>query len=59
MTAMTDGLPEDIRPLAVQGQCDKRWGEAGEVAAVIAFLLSDESSFVTGACYVVDGGDLC
>ncbi|OAL44659.1 NAD(P)-binding protein [Pyrenochaeta sp. DS3sAY3a] len=27
-----------------------------EIANVLAFLLSDESSFVTGACWTVDGG---
>lgn len=27
-----------------------------ELAAVIAFLASDEASFVNGAAYVVDGG---
>lgn len=33
-----------------------RWGEAEDVAGVIAFLASDASSFVTGAELVVDGG---
>lgn len=27
-----------------------------EVANVVAFLLSDESKFVTGTCYEVSGG---
>jgi NAD(P)-dependent dehydrogenase (short-subunit alcohol dehydrogenase family) len=33
-----------------------RLGTAEEVANVIAFLASDEASFVTGAEFVVDGG---
>lgn len=34
----------------------KRLGTAEEVAAVACFLLSDESSFVTGSEYIADGG---
>jgi NAD(P)-dependent dehydrogenase (short-subunit alcohol dehydrogenase family) len=33
-----------------------RYGEASEVAAAIAFLASDQSSFSTGAVLTVDGG---
>ena len=34
-----------------------RMGTPDEVARLIAFLLSDESTYTTGACYTVDGGN--
>ncbi|KAF2245902.1 NAD(P)-binding protein [Trematosphaeria pertusa] len=36
-----------------------RMADAEEIARVNAFLLSGESSFVTGAVYVADGGQVC
>jgi NAD(P)-dependent dehydrogenase (short-subunit alcohol dehydrogenase family) len=48
-------------PRAQQAQMESfsvfnRMGRASEIASVVAFLLSDESSFVTGASIPVEGG---
>jgi len=45
---------EPLRPCA--GTFLGRKGSPDEFAAVIAFLASDEASFITGADYLVDGG---
>jgi NAD(P)-dependent dehydrogenase (short-subunit alcohol dehydrogenase family) len=34
-----------------------RLGRPEEVAALFAFLASDEASFITGHCYIIDGGE--
>ncbi len=34
-----------------------RHGKPEEVAALFAFLASDDASFITGHCYVIDGGE--
>ena len=47
---------EDQEPEPSEGIPVGRAGEAGEVAAVVAFLAGPRSSYVTGASYVVDGG---
>ncbi len=55
MTARIKGAPalHDRLRRAVPLQ---RWGQPAEIAAVIAFLVSTEASFVNGAVIPVDGG---
>lgn len=35
-----------------------RWGRPEEVAAAVAFLASDQASYITGACLDINGGSL-
>ncbi|CAK7204836.1 putative secondary metabolism biosynthetic enzyme [Sporothrix eucalyptigena] len=59
-TPMTQGMEKrsGIR-VPTSSQAIDRQADPLEVANVIAFLASDESTFVTGSTYNVDGGHLC
>ncbi|CAN5346849.1 SDR family oxidoreductase [soil metagenome] len=48
--------PETLRAAWGAMHALGRFGEPEEVAAAIAFLASDDASFITGACLPVDGG---
>ena len=56
----TDMNPADgkLAHTAVQYLALKRYGKVEEVAELVLFLASREASFITGACYTVDGGFL-
>ena len=57
-TPMTGQTDEDPHETARPGVPLGRPGDAREIAAVVAFLASPESSYVTGASWAVDGGML-
>ena len=57
-TAMTSGLPEDLKQGALQAIPLGRMGTPEEVASSVAFLASDEASYITGHVLSVNGGML-
>jgi NAD(P)-dependent dehydrogenase (short-subunit alcohol dehydrogenase family) len=54
------GLPEGSDPVEAMSRviAAGRVGTVDEVAAMVAFLLSDDSSFCYGSEFVLDGGYL-
>jgi NAD(P)-dependent dehydrogenase (short-subunit alcohol dehydrogenase family) len=57
-TALFQRFPDEFRAGAQGFIPQGRLGAAEEVAALTAFLLSDESPFITGAAFAVDGGEM-
>jgi 3-oxoacyl-[acyl-carrier protein] reductase len=57
-TAMTDALGEEFKQTGVKQIPLGRLGSPGDVASAVAFLASDEASYITGHVLNVNGGML-
>jgi 3-oxoacyl-[acyl-carrier protein] reductase len=55
-TDLTASLPEDLVGLAIERTPLGRMGTPENMAAAVAFLASDDASFITGQVLAVDGG---
>jgi 3-oxoacyl-[acyl-carrier protein] reductase len=56
-TAERIGVPfEDFQKMGAESTALQRVGEPDDIAAVIAFLCSEDASYVTGQIVYVDGG---
>jgi 3-oxoacyl-[acyl-carrier protein] reductase len=55
-TDLTDPLPQQVKDDLLKQVPLGRFGTVDDVANAIAFLVSDEASYITGQVLVVDGG---
>jgi len=55
-SVLTQQVPADIKEKFIQRVPLKRMGQPEEIANLIAFLVSDQASYITGQCIQIDGG---
>lgn len=55
-TAMTAVLSDEVKEQMKNATALKRFGQAEDIANLVAFLVSDEASYITGQVITIDGG---
>ena len=55
-TEMTQTIPEKIQEQMLKNIPLKRFGKSEDIANMVLFLASDESDYITGQVFTVDGG---
>ena len=55
-TELTGSLPENVKDQIRAQVPNGRFGEPGEIASAVAFLVSEDAGYVTGQTLAVDGG---
>jgi 3-oxoacyl-[acyl-carrier protein] reductase len=56
LTELTSSLPEALQAQLIERTPLGRFGTTEEIASAVAFLASDEASYITGQVLAVDGG---
>lgn len=56
VTPMTDDLSDEVKETSLSHIAMQRYAQPSEIASVISFLSSDDSSYITAQNIIVDGG---
>jgi 3-oxoacyl-[acyl-carrier protein] reductase len=54
----SQNIPKDVQDKIKEDIPLKRFAEPEEIAQLVAFLLSDENTYITGQTLTIDGGFL-